>query len=369
MHTNIKTQKKYVGITKMSPESRWACGAGYRDNTKFYTDIKKYGWGGFTHEILFDNLNYLQAREIETRLIEENNLIKTGYNQARSSLGEYSDFDYYNFATLNTPKLHYESKNNYFTRVPNIFIQTNLGSNFGLNRIFLLVYIMIDRNRTIENKAYISIGQILKMCGYKLTRRKPKLFHEIIKSILFLQENYFIETSFDIYSIGYNDLIEVRIIADNFDATEKFTKLYSNDLDTIMSMNTKTSKENVLLVFLYINSYIGCRNKKDDGAEYENAKDNPEAFFKSIESMAKELLMSKDTINQTLDYLISDEEHPALFIRKKVGSIPATKTSPPKNVPNIYVLNKDGYQKEIKWALNKMLEVYGVKDFEQKKGI
>lgn len=368
MHTNIKTQKKYVGITKMIPESRWAYGTGYKDNPKFYDDIKKYGWDGFTHEILFDNLNYLQARKIETKLIEENNLTKAGYNQVRSSVGEYSDFDYYNFATLNTPKLQYENKNIYFTRVPNIFIQTNLNDNFGLNRIFLLVYILIDRNRTLENKSYISIGQVLKMCGYRLTRRKPKLFHEIIKSILFLKENHFIDTSFDIYSISYDDLIEVRIIAENFDATEKFTKLYSRDLDMIMSMNTKTTKENVLLVFLYINSYIGCRSKKDDGTEYENAKDNPEAFFKSLESMAKEISMSKETINQSLDYLTSQKEHPALLIRKNVGSIPATKSQPPKNVPNIYVLNKNGYQREIKWALDKMLEIYGVKNFEQKKG-
>lgn len=36
---------------------------------------------------------------------------------------------------------------------------------------------------------------------------------------------------------------------------------------------------------------------------------------------------------------------------------------PPQNVPNIYVLNKEGYQQEIKWAMNKMLEVYGVKEF------
>ena len=81
--------------------------------------------------------------------------------------------------------------------------------------------------------------------------------------------------------------------------------------------------------------------------------------------MAKEISMSKDTINQTLDYLISDEDHPALLIRKNVGSIPATKTQPPKNVPNIYVLNKEGYQREIKWALDKMLEVYNVKNFNQ----
>ena len=36
---------------------------------------------------------------------------------------------------------------------------------------------------------------------------------------------------------------------------------------------------------------------------------------------------------------------------------------PPLNVPNIYVLNKDGYEQEIEWALNKMLEVYKIDEF------
>ena len=129
--------------------------------------------------------------------------------------------------------------------------------------------------------------------------------------------------------------------------------------------DSSLNKENILLAFLYINSYIGCRSKKDDGTEYENAKDNPEAFFKSLESMAKEISMSKETISQSIDYLVSQEEHDALLVRKKVGGIPVAKSQPPKNVPNIYVLNKDGYQQEIKWALDKMLEVYGVENFNQ----
>ena len=80
--------------------------------------------------------------------------------------------------------------------------------------------------------------------------------------------------------------------------------------------------------------------------------------------MAKELAMSKDTINQCIDYLTtSSETHEALLIKREVGSVQPDKSKPPQNVPNIYVLNKEGYEREIEWALNKMKEIYEVDEF------
>ena len=173
----------------------------------------------------------------------------------------------------------------------------------------------------------------------------------------------------DLDSISYDTGIEIEIIPENFDCAEKFTMITSSQLNTIMMADSSLNKENILLAFLYINSYIGCRSKKDDNTEYNNAKDNPEAFFKSIELMAKEISMSKETINQCIEYLVTSSNCcPALLIKKEVGSVQSDKNKLPKNVPNIYVLNKNGYQQEIKWALNKMLEIYGVKEFQSTKG-
>lgn len=364
MHTNMKTNKKYVGITKVDVKTRWNNGQGYKSNKKFYSDIKKYGWDNFSHEILYEGLDYLQARTIESYLIKKNDLIKNGYNQSSSALTDFITFDFFNFASLDTQKSEYKNNAKYFTRIPNIFIKNNISKVFGLNRIFLVVYILIDRNRSYEDKSYLSIGQVFRYCGYKISRNKPKIFYEVIKSLLFLIENNFIETEFDYYSIGYEDCIEIKIIKDNFDTSDKFTKIYGTQFDTIMMADSSLNRENILMAFLYINSYIGCRSKKDDGTEYENAKDKPEAFWKSIESMSKELSMSKDTINQCIEYLTTSSEcSPALLVKKEVGSVQPDKTKPPKNVPNIYVLNKDGYKQEIEWALNKMKEIYEVDEF------
>lgn len=364
LHTNLSNQKKYVGITHLEPKVRWSNGTGYIQNRKFYNDIQLYGWDGFSHKIIKDSLTYLEARELETQLIKEYDSVNQGYNNVYSSTTDRIKFNFYDFAILDNKCGKYKNETNYFTRVPNNFIRNNLSKKFGLNRIFLLVYIFIDRNRTYEDMSYISVGEILKSCGYKLAKTKPKIFFEVIKSLLFLKENYFIEVDFDIYTLSYNDLIPIKIITQNFDATNSFTKIYGKDLDVILSKETTLNRESIIVTFLYINSYIGCRSKKDDGSEFENAKDNPKAFWRSIESMAKELSMSKDTISQCIDCLTtSSENYSALLIKREVGSVQPDKAKPPKNVPNIYVLNKEGYKQEIEWALNKMLEIYGVDEF------
>ena len=43
-------------------------------------------------------------------------------------------------------------------------------------------------------------------------------------------------------------------------------------------------------------------------AEYDDAKDKPEAFYRSIKHMSEELAMSKDTINQCIEYLTTPSD-------------------------------------------------------------
>ena len=366
MHTCNTTKKKYVGITYLKTSERWNNGIGYQNNFKFYKDIQKYGWNNFKHEIIKDGLSYIEARRLENELINKYSLVENGYNNTYSSLSEKTVFDYYNFPIINKTDKKFKIINSYFTRIPNKFIKTNIQKEFGLNRIFLIVFILIDRHRSYEDTSYLTIGQVLDTCGYKRTKNKPKIFHEIIKSLMFLEVNNYIDIDFfDIYTVGYDDCITLKIITGNFDSSEDFTKIYGKDFDSIMNSNEKPTKESILTSFLYINSYIGCRPRNDDGSEkMYNPEIQPEAFWKTIKNMANELSMSKDTISQCLDYLTtSTDGRDALLIKEEVGYIPQDKDKPPLNAPNIYVLNKEGYQKEIEWALQKMLEIYGVDHF------
>lgn len=257
-----------------------------------------------------------------------------------------------------------KSKSEYFTRFPNEYIQGDIKTKFGVSRKFYIMYILIDKYRSYEDYSWITIRKVLNFYGYKTHKRKPKAVSEILDVLEYMINNKMIMIEQDLDAVSYDTAIEIKIISENFDCLDKFGKITSLQLDTIMMADSSVNRECILMAFLYINSYIRCRSRNKDGSDMPNAKDYPEAFYRSIENMAKELSMSKDTINKCLDYLtVPSDGIPALLVKEEVGSIQKDANKPPQNVPNIYVLNKEGYKQEIEWAMNKMLEVYGVKEF------
>lgn len=252
----------------------------------------------------------------------------------------------------------------YFTRFPNKYIQGNIKTKYGVSRKFYITYILIDKYRSYEDYSWVTIRKVLEFYGYKTTSRKPKAFKEILDVLEYMVNNKMIEIKQDLDSLSYDTGIEIKINKDVFDDSKKFAKLTSSQLDNIMMADSSLNRENILVAFLYINSYIGCRKRNEDGSEKSNAKEYPEAFFKSIVKMSEELSMSKDTINQCMEFLTkSTDERNALLIKREVGSVQPDKSKPPQNVPNIYVLNKEGYEQEIKWALEKIVQLYGTDEF------
>ena len=77
MHVNKLNNKKYIGITSQKPSARWQNGYGYLEQSKngrykqdaFARAIIKYGWDGFEHKILFENLSADDAKAKEIELI------------------------------------------------------------------------------------------------------------------------------------------------------------------------------------------------------------------------------------------------------------------------------------------------------------
>ena len=65
--------KKYIGITCKSPNGRWEGGTGYSVKSQpiMYHAIQKYGWNNVEHKILYQNLTYEKAIEIEKQLIAQ----------------------------------------------------------------------------------------------------------------------------------------------------------------------------------------------------------------------------------------------------------------------------------------------------------
>lgn len=82
-HTNKENGKVYIGITSQTVERRWQNGAGYA-RTYFGNAIARYGWDGFTHEIVFSGLTKEAACKAEIDLIAHyrSNDREHGYNIA-----------------------------------------------------------------------------------------------------------------------------------------------------------------------------------------------------------------------------------------------------------------------------------------------
>ena len=83
-HTNKTNGKKYFGVTSQRPTHRWNNGKAYSSCSRFYDAIQKYGWDGFTHEVLKEDLDEATAHEMEREYIKKYNTTdkRYGYNQS-----------------------------------------------------------------------------------------------------------------------------------------------------------------------------------------------------------------------------------------------------------------------------------------------
>lgn len=77
--------KKYFGITKRDPRTRWRNGNGYKYNPQLYGAINKYGWDNIEHKILFSNLDSETAKKREVQLVAlyDSTNFKKGYNRTK----------------------------------------------------------------------------------------------------------------------------------------------------------------------------------------------------------------------------------------------------------------------------------------------
>lgn len=95
IHTNKINGKKYIGITSNSVEQRWGMdGNGYKGQM-FYNAILKYGWDGFTHEVVNSDIGEDEAKGLEIELISkyQANTREYGYNLTGGGDGLFNPSD------------------------------------------------------------------------------------------------------------------------------------------------------------------------------------------------------------------------------------------------------------------------------------
>lgn len=71
---------KYFGQTIQKVSDRWGKGSTYKTSKKIYNAFNEYGWDGFNHFIIAENLTQEEANTLEVKLIKAYNTQEEGYN-------------------------------------------------------------------------------------------------------------------------------------------------------------------------------------------------------------------------------------------------------------------------------------------------
>lgn len=231
-------------------------------------------------------------------------------------------------------------KNEYFTKVPNKYIRCDIVKNLGISNKFFIIYILIDRYRSYEDYSWLTVKEVFEFYNYKNPGRKSKAFKEVIDILIYMSKTNMIKIYQSLDEISYDTGIKIKIIPENFDCKENFTKFTTSQFTSILAATDSINKENLLRVFLYVSSYIGAQ-KNGDGYDY------PAAFYKSVTHMSDEIGMSKKTITQCLDCLIQNNGYfNPLLVKREVQDL--------KRVPHIYTFNNEDCETNIKQAIEKI---------------
>lgn len=223
-------------------------------------------------------------------------------------------------------------KKDFIIKVPNTFI-----TNDNVTKEFLATYIMLGRNMNPEGSSYIVCQDILDFSGISQSKNKviPKEYKNLLATLKHMEANEMLSIKSDLTNHKWYFIIKVQINAEIFSPTKNFTIINMEQFDRLYEIETKTKKNVLLIVFLYILSNI--RTKKNC----------PHAFFRSLQKMSEDLSISYPVVVQVMKEL-STGEHPLL--KKKTMS----KNS---KYPNIYVLNQNGWEKEMEYAVNYVNEL------------
>lgn len=244
-------------------------------------------------------------------------------------------------------------KNDLLIIFPMKYVKCDIEKEFRVNRKFYITYILINYFRTKFDISRITISDILGFYGVALNpNKKPEAFKETIDVLKYMEQEEMIKIDIDLEKINYKTLIDIDINPEIFDSDDKFVTFTYYEFDRIMGISKesltkrKISKESVLIVFLYMKSFM--KRKKKESTE-------PSAFWGSIEQMSFDIGLSQRTITKCISVLISDENqwHCPIFVKHRTNM--SNQEIIGKKIPNIYVEKKEGHQKEIQLAIDKIL--------------
>lgn len=251
----------------------------------------------------------------------------------------------------------------WFYNVPNTFIRNeiNINNNSGVRlssmpkRLSMIYSTLLFETNCIGNGKNLTLSDIYRLCSLVPTK-KDNVYDDIIKIFKFLSidNNYFTFINTDWSKITFNTKIRWMINKEKYESIdENYTQLKYCEYDKICSMDLSKSRkiknDDVLNVFLNIKSYIFPRRYKEEIESY------PEYCFRSVENIIQDLNIGRDKVEKCIELLT---EKDGLLVKYNVNANSDFKNNGTYigKIPNIYVLNKQGYEQEIKYAVKQVKE-------------
>ena len=229
----------------------------------------------------------------------------------------------------------------FFIKIPNIMIndESSLIRKYGDK--FFLVYIYLERRKTIEGISHITLLDCIEKCKYKPKSGKGKVNDQFKDTFISLKESGFLNIDIDFKKIKIHDFIECKL--NNVESD--FFQLTLKEIDLIFNYKGKEDFINILKVYSSIKSKI-YRNEKNLSCCITG---NYEVAFPSYERILRDTnLKSKSTLKSCLDVLIDELK---LLVVGNNGDRVKKSTGEVKRDNNTYSLNSPYGIENLKGAL------------------
>ncbi|ELC8424658.1 hypothetical protein QYB63_001222 [Clostridium perfringens] len=161
----------------------------------------------------------------------------------------------------------------------------------------LLVYIYLEKHRTLRGDLYISLSNCIEECGYKPNKNKGGTNEQFRKILIGFKNEKIIETDIDLEKIKINDLVHCTM--ENLE--DKFFTIYDCELNRIINCSEKIDKLNILKAF----AEIECRRYKNENNLDPEIHGSYEVSFPSYKQICLDtLISSEDSIKKYLYILV-----------------------------------------------------------------
>lgn len=241
-------------------------------------------------------------------------------------------------------------QDDYFLNIPAEFISAEYLKDNNLTRKFYVTHLMIDYRKSIDYESVISIRMLLDYVGSPEARSWVRIYKEFIHCLTYMVESGMIEIlgDTDLSSVKHKDTIVVKINRLKFYGYERFAAITIPHFKAIPNLQTSKKIENVLTVLIFVLSRMWRKGSKG------TYNPRPEAYYFGHDLICKVCGMNKSTVEECLDALTGGD-HPILVKYTRFAK---------KSARNIYVINKEGYEKEIENALEKISNYNPMGEFE-----